>query len=100
MARDNSAQSSIVSWRVSGRSAITCSVGSDLPPIIATRTRSSPSALAAGSISLAMAFVSVKRLRNFKIPLAAGPTPARPQRLDDVEESEGDIGAGAAHRKR
>ena len=33
-------QSERLSWRVSGRSAITCSVGSDVPPIIATRTSS------------------------------------------------------------
>ena len=61
------AQSSSVSWRVSGRSAMTCSVGSDVPPIIATRTRSKPRAFDLGldqSVSAAMSVNAVLRHQN------------------------------------
>jgi hypothetical protein len=45
---------------VSGRSAITCSVGSDVPPIMITRTRLSPSACASGSMRRVIAAMSAK----------------------------------------
>src|SRR5688500_11662708 len=103
--RDRSEQSSIVSCRVSGRSAMTWSVGSDEPPIIATRTRSKPSALTAGSIRRAMAAVSVKQapVEIQTLPLAkllgAEPFRAQPQRLYDVEESGRHIGLTSESRK-
>ena len=100
MPRDKAAQSSIVSWRVSGRSAITCKVGSVLPPIIATRTRSSPSAVTAGSINLAMAFVSVRAgLENHDLPLPDRSRPG-PNVLTMSRRSEGDIGLSGESRKR
>ena len=58
MRRDRSAQSSIVSWRVSGLSAITCSVWSSPRPNSRTRTSAKPSASASGAISRSSAGMS------------------------------------------
>ena len=75
MRRDSRAQSSSVSWRVSGRSAMTCSVGSEVPPIIFTRTSASPSASTSGSISFCSSATSAMRAPENQSSPAAGPVP-------------------------
>jgi hypothetical protein len=82
---DRAAQSSIPSWRVSGRSAITCNVGSSEPCAPrsnhATRTRSKPKGFGFGAINAARlsdratSFSDLGDMRTAFAPAPCGASP-------------------------
>ncbi len=77
MRRDKSSQSSSVSCRVSGRSAITCRVGSELPPNHLDAHEREPFSLGCG-LDDSRQFGDVRhgKLRPFETkPFRAGPDP-------------------------
>ena len=85
-ARDSFAIGEVELARVGG-SAITCSVGSDVPPIIATRTRSKAKAFTSGSINLREAGY-IGHSCSWESPNVSrtGAGGHRPQASSDVEE--------------
>ena len=92
--RDSRAQSSRVSCRVSGRSAITCKVGSEVPPIILTRTSAEPLGLGR-RLDQSGHFGKVRHTLSGQNqnPSAPAPSPGPASTSNDVEEGEAHIGA-------